>query len=318
MTLQRKASVLIGMEQFRSDMINAITALKTSEGAYVQQYLRAVVCSDTIKGHCTVAEYLSSVSVRWHGKELDNSDKFHRFGTVRANLIDTLVEHIEQYFPEGSLENFEILNPKSWNLEPPGNLFHYGAADIKELAGKLCPQLNADSIGIQWRNIITEIARNENQEFCKFRNGRPTTFWKHFLTKGKTWPNEITQLLKTVLVLPIGSSDAERGFSTMKYLKRNRRLLKSTHLDHLMRIRINGPNDISRFQAVKYARKWIAEGHFRTDNPAGGGRKRTRVSTGRSEPDEAMDTVDISDEEGEDDEGQPDEDVQFLTESTLF
>lgn len=281
-----------------------------------------MVCSDTTRAPCTLAQYSSSVSVRWQGKELDTADKFPRFDHIRSSLIDTLVEHIENYFPEGTLANFEILNPKNWDLEP-GHIFHYGTAEIKELAQKLCPQFNADSIATQWRNIISEVVQNENQEFCKFRNGRPSTFWKHYLGKERTWPSEITQLLKTALVLPIGSSDAERGFSTMKYLKRNRRLLKSTHLDHLMRIRINGPDDISRFHAVKYAKKWLEQGHWRTDNPlSGGGRKRTRVSTGRSEA-EGMEVVDVDsgdDEiaeeqvEGEDDDGS----VEYLTESTLF
>lgn len=123
LTLQRRASVLIGMEQFRADMISTITALKTVNGAFMQEYLQSVTCSDTIRGSCTLAQYISSVSVRWHGMELNQDTRFPEFNGVRNNLIDTLVEHLEQYFPEGSLRDFDVLNPKNWPMEP-GHLPH--------------------------------------------------------------------------------------------------------------------------------------------------------------------------------------------------
>lgn len=34
-----------------------------------------------------------------------------------------------------------------------------------------------------------------------------------------------------------------------------------------MRIRINGPNNIEKFPAVRYAKEWVKQGHMKTDDP---------------------------------------------------
>ena len=44
------------------------------------------------------------------------------------------------------------------------------------------------------------------------------------------------------------------------------------NLDHLMRLRINGPKDLIDFSSAVYARAWL-KNHARTDKPAGQKRK---------------------------------------------
>jgi hypothetical protein len=73
--------------------------------------------------------------------------------------------------------------------------------------------------------------------------------------------------MNIVLVLPIGSADAERGFSVMNDIRNNRRLLSPENLNNLMRLRINGPKELDKFPAAKYAKEWV-KGHLRTDDPA--------------------------------------------------
>lgn len=36
-----------------------------------------------------------------------------------------------------------------------------------------------------------------------------------------------------------------------------------------MRIKVNGPDDISNFAAAKYAKKWVDDGHLLTDSKIG-------------------------------------------------
>ncbi len=69
------------------------------------------------------------------------------------------------------------------------------------------------------------------------------------------------------MILPVGSADAERGFSIMKHTRYDRRSsLKGSTLDKILRIRINGP-DIGEFDPLRYARIWLQEGHMLTDAP---------------------------------------------------
>lgn len=85
------------------------------------------------------------------------------------------------------------------------------------------------------------------------------------------WDAEIKRLVQTVLSIPIGSAEADRGFSTLKYLQdsRRKRLAHQT-LNAMMRIKFNGPDILilDYFTVAKYADRWIKSGKYATDNPA--------------------------------------------------
>ena len=80
------------------------------------------------------------------------------------------------------------------------------------------------------------------------------------------WKDNVKKLIQMALVIPIGSSDVERGFSILKHANYDRRSrLKEETLDSILRIRINGP-EIGEFYAVRYARLWEKEGKILTDS----------------------------------------------------
>jgi len=55
----------------------------------------------------------------------------------------------------------------------------------------------------------------------------------------------------------------------MKYLRDSRRSrLVPQHFDAMMRIKLNGPDELDYFPAARYADKWIKSGKYATDNPA--------------------------------------------------
>ncbi len=55
----------------------------------------------------------------------------------------------------------------------------------------------------------------------------------------------------------------------MKHIKYDRRSrLTTRHLDDMMRIRINGVDDIAKFSAGRYAKAWLDAGHTDTAAPA--------------------------------------------------
>lgn len=121
-----------------------------------------------------------------------------------------------------------------------------------------------------WGNLLVSIADSEN--LCKFQNDPKTetfAFWSHFLKEtGIVWTDKTQNLIQTILVLPIGSAEAERGFSTLNHIKNKRRSkLTAAHMQDIMRIRLNGTNKLEEFPASKYAKFFIDENHIRTDDP---------------------------------------------------
>lgn len=94
------------------------------------------------------------------------------------------------------------------------------------------------------------------------------------------WTDRIRKLIHTVLALPIGSADAERGFSIMNHIRTDRRSrLTPEHLTDIMRIRINGPDEIEQFAGTRYAENFVVkENHFRTDADIRKTPKRTNLN----------------------------------------
>ena len=132
--------------------------------------------------------------------------------------MDKLLESLESYFPEGDLEDFDIFDQRKWPKQNSEIAF-YGQGAIQRLSSKLYPQLRASELALQWRNVITLIS--EDAEFCKYSKSRPTVFWQHYLKSTRIlWPQQLSRFLQTVLVLAVGSADAERGFSVINDIKK--------------------------------------------------------------------------------------------------
>lgn len=119
-----------------------------------------------------------------------------------------------------------------------------------------------------WSDLLISIIDSSN--FCEFGTANVETyvFWSQFLNQpGIEWTERTTKLIQRILVTPIGSAEAERGFSIFNHMKTSRRVkLTRGHVEDLMRIRINAPDNIEKFAAHKYARQFLKEDHLRTDD----------------------------------------------------
>lgn len=113
----------------------------------------------------------------------------------------------------------------------------YGFADHTEILNK-------------WRSLLFAFA-DRNEEFCRIKSTQnDVQFWSYFLKISTLpWTSRMTFLVKTTLALPIGSADAERGFSIMNNVKTSKRSsLDHSTLEAIMRIKINGP-PLDKFDA---------------------------------------------------------------------
>ena len=78
--------------------------------------------------------------------------------------------------------------------------------------------------------------------------------------------SKIRKLIQIVTVLPIGSAEAERGFSIMNHIRTKRRSkLLGTTIESMMRIRMNGP-EIETFNTLPYVMRWVNRNHILTDD----------------------------------------------------
>lgn len=120
-----------------------------------------------------------------------------------------------------------------------------------------------------WAELLISMIDSPNFCAIKTLNVETYAFWSQFLNQpGIQWTERTTELIQRILVLPIGSSEAERGFSIFNHIKSSRRsLLTRKHVEDSMRIRINAPNELEKFAAHKYAREFVKENHLRTDDP---------------------------------------------------
>lgn len=127
-----------------------------------------------------------------------------------------------------------------------------------------------DELIRQWQELLLTIVLSDN--YCQIRTVKTSVsaFWSQlFKWPEIVWGTEIKWLVQTILSLPISSAEVKRGFSTLKYLRGSRRSrLVPRNLDAIMRIKLNGPDDLDYFTSAKYADKWIKSGKYATDNPA--------------------------------------------------
>ena len=157
---------------------------------------------------------------------------------------------------------YSILNPSNW----PSNAYYYGMdeiGDILELYGE--ESTSSDEIIVEWRQLLTTIMSGE--DWCKYKTADTIYFWQHYLKTGMV-PPLLKSIVRKVLAIPIGSADAERSFSALFHIRTKRRSkLLPKNLEHFLRIRLNGPKDISKFPAQKFAKLWVEKNNYLTDDP---------------------------------------------------
>jgi len=270
--LQTRNGLLVGQEEIRTGMMENLEILKTNDGTTMKVFLMIAKCGND---PCNSEErYRNSNPKYMSVKLIASTDKFSKLNEIRHTIIDRIKDEIENYFPEGNLKNFDILLPKKWPWER-GLLFDfYGITEIIELAKlfKIVEDGNERQIhqlAQDWKQLTHQILKGE--ERCSMQTANPRDFWPYYLQKKNIlWSEQMRKLIRTILVLPIGSADAERSFSIMNHIRTSRRSrLKPENLESLMRVRMNGPKDLDTFRARDYADLWYKAGHKRSDDPSG-------------------------------------------------
>lgn len=269
--MQQRTALLVEFADFKQEFTDAFVNLKSNYGRDLAQFVLDVACEDYA---CQdVHDIYDNDNVVYKNIRLNNqnNDDVPLLETIRDIFVDAIIEQMKSYFPSEDLKPFKIFSPKAFPTNA-GIAITYGTFEIRKVCDilklgdeKECIELVAD-----WGNLVVSIVDSEN--LCKFRNSPKTetyVFWSHFLNEdGIVWTPRTEKLIQIILVLPIASAEAERGFSVMNHIKNKRRArLTAKHMEDIMRIRLNGVDELEKFPAARYARDFINEKHIKTDDP---------------------------------------------------
>jgi hypothetical protein len=254
------------MELYKNQMLQTFDTLTRNNGASLQHFLNHITCSQLQSRmlKCTLPQYYTSISNTWQNINLVDDKDVPMLDNIKLTFLKLLQEEIISYFPQDELLNFNVFDPKKWPQSEDA-LKLFGQESVTHLATIF--GIPSQQIAQHWKILILSICAEK--DFCRYQKSEPIPFWSHYLQVEfpvVRWQNDIKKLIMIILVLPIGSADAERGFSIMNHIRTNRRAsIKSATLDAMMRIRINGPDKLEQFDAQKYSKLWVAGKHLRSD-----------------------------------------------------
>jgi hypothetical protein len=195
---------------------------------------------------------------------------------VRKDMIDSLIEQLQRYYPS-TIGNKPIKNHQidislfDW-IQPsvlPPSVFELDTATRGSVL-KMCEAYGwrFTDVWNQWEDVM----KNKiipHVDYARLKTLKTSVFWSNWLTvdhiEWEKYP-AVHKFLETALVMPATSAHVERGFSALKHFKYDRRSTMTTKtLDIYLRLKINGP-DPADFKQIVHAQLWQKQGHMLSDS----------------------------------------------------
>lgn len=265
--LQNRGASLINQEQARRDLFGAITDLKEEEGPQLTLLLSNCKCFKSASWEECVIEDLDDKNIQCDGNTFEHTQRsaYLPLSQLREKLSTAIETQLNLYFPEGALEMFEVLSPARLPVKI-SDVSDF-ALRIKDLAERF--KFDVVATSQEYESLLRSLIGDHFETYSTHKStDSPVQFWGYFLNyEDIYWADNIRRLITIVLSLPVGTADAERGFSILKTALDHRVSLAVEHLEDILFVRINGP-PIDKFDAASYARYWLDTGHMRSDDTA--------------------------------------------------
>ena len=196
----------------------------------------------------------------------------------RVIFINAIVKELAKSFPEDQYTDFKIFDPSNWPKKTYAART-YGLNSLVTINERLGNPQENDDISQEWSELLPQMIRKDT--FCEIAKSDIRFFWatalghpKNPIVDWSTFP-KIKKLLKKVLCIATGSAECERSFSIMNHIRNKRRSrLAPDLLDALMKIRLNGVDELDSWPANEYANLWVKE-HLRADDQTGVSKQKT-------------------------------------------
>jgi hAT family C-terminal dimerisation region len=220
-------------------------SLKTENRDFIKNFISNGKClKGSIWDTCTYEDLnAANLKMKLQGEEIvfaynsktrQEGERWPQLSTLRPQLIEAIIIELNSYFPEGSLNIFDVLIPSL--LPNKIDLITEYAEKIKPLADHF--KFDKTTVAIQFAEILNFMISDMNNEFCTYTKHDAQQFWSHFLSSNLLqWKTQIKRLITIVLILPVGTSNVERSFSVLNHFKSSRRSrLTPKHVQDITRI----------------------------------------------------------------------------------
>ena len=271
-TFERTDASIIGMskgkQQLEADMLN-VAFFENNPNSETQKFLSNVICGDMqTNTKCqTLENYEQAEYVIWKGIKLESyplrppllQPEFEPLSEIKEAYVNLIVDLLQDYFPDIRINDFDLLDQRLWNKgitldEPTVN--DKMASIIKEMKVVRPPGMGPKTIGKEFFRLALKI--QQSPEWCQIDKSKPSMFWSNiFKNQEMEMTVTLKNIIKSAIAIPAGSAAAERIFGKMNFFKdAHKATLTHEHLDHVIRIRHNGPG-LGGIRLESYADKYL-------------------------------------------------------------
>ena len=161
---QKSYGLLIQQAQNLKDLIQNLKIRAAKPGSNVLEALSKTKCgTDKCK---TIEKYEGQNRVHFadmdryeFGLETVRNSVYPKLTDVQFMMVSSLIENIRRYFPEGSLDMYKILDPKTW---PSPYQTDFGLEYIHELYDLVKPPgATKQEVSTQWKRLVKAIIADE-------------------------------------------------------------------------------------------------------------------------------------------------------------
>ena len=229
--------------------VSAVRALSDRPGSNEAVFLEEVGDGTVYKGHDLQGDKDAAMERVRHNKQA---------------VVNATAAHLQRRFSSFSedpiFRSMSVFDFKNWpmGLEP---LQNYGNGQLRALVTHFEELLernncNTDAVPLEWNELKLYVARLVGAEPAVSY----LDLWQRVIRQNEERFQNIALLVKIVLLIPVHTSEVERGFSLMNRVKQDwRARLTSPTLNELMRVRLLGPS-CEEFDPMRAIRLWWQAG----------------------------------------------------------
>ena len=187
---------------------------------------------------------------------------------------------MKDYFPDIRINDFNLLDQRLWNngvTLDETTVNEKMTSLINEMKIVRPPRMGPKTIGKEFLRLALKI--RGSPEWCQINKSKPSLFWSNIFKNAEMQMTGVLEkIIKSAIAIPAGSAAAERIFGKMNYIKdAHRATLSPDHLEHIIRIRRNGP-EVGGIRLEPYTDKYLDAGNERCD-PLHKTGKRIKIET---------------------------------------
>ena len=179
---------MIGKEAMRLSLIKSLQILKSDNGNSLHNFIKNAQCFKQSMWQVCETLDLDNNKIKkiFNGEEL-NFEPFVETGTevrflllslIRENTIEGVIHQINKYFPESSLEMFDVLDPN--NLPTESREVVKFCKSIKPLAERF--EVDPTAANVQFQNLLNFFISEFPDTYCSAKEKLDAVeFWVHLM-----------------------------------------------------------------------------------------------------------------------------------------